>query len=347
MENEFYKYKLENEVITGSNQVHFDFQKVFPESSILQLPSFAEKFYAKRNCRFFRLLNNENVVGICLVSEYFFHAEIQFGPQVITDSEMGIFVEKICGFYRKRLYGQIKICLPTGLQKGTFESVFDHLSGIYSMRKDVKGNWSSLLLNLTEEREKIQSGYSENLKRNIKKAVQQGLHVRQIDHEKDILRLGVIFDKLYERRKLKSQWKDSPNTFLAWYRSAELSCKAMWFGVYNPKFELLGGIMLVNQKDMLFYQLGASDPEKRDLSIMHLCFHQAIIFAKENNFSFFDFGGYDTDAKENDQTYNINAFKKQFGGELVSSFPNLLIVLNRPMKILTDILINIRNRMFK
>jgi hypothetical protein len=345
MGNKIIQYRIENEVVTPNGKLPFiGFLTKFPESSILQIPSFAVKFYAKRNCRVFRLFKNDIIVGVCLVSEYLFNAEIQFGPQVISETDTGVFIEKICGFYKKRFYGQIKISFPTNIQNETCEEVVTYVSQKFALIKELIGNWSSLVIKLNEENQVIQKGYSENLKRNIKKAVQHGLSVRKINHEKDISGLGIIFDKLYQWRKVKPQWKDSSTTFLSWFRSEELLDKTIWFGVYNTNDDLLGGIMMVAQKDTLFYQLGASDPEERSLPILHLCFHQAIIFANENNFSFFDFGGYDTDAQEDDQTYNINSFKKQFGGELVTSFPNVLIVLNKPVKILIDLLMNIRNR---
>jgi hypothetical protein len=343
MENNTFLYRVENESVSHKEKVpDFDFQFFFPDSSVLQIPSFAVEFYANRNCRFFRLFKDEMLVGVCLVSEYLLNAEIQFGPQVISDTDIGIFVEKISYFYRKIFYGQIKINFPTSIYKVTFDEVVDHICEKFTITKEKKGNWSSLIIKLNEEIEKIQSGYSENLRRNIKKATQQGLLVRQITQEKDIIRLGNIFDKLYQKRNVKSQWKNSPATFLTWYQAVELQHKTIWFGVYNSNDKLLGGIMLVKQKNTVFYQLGATDPEERNLPVLHLCFHQALIFAKENHYSFFDFGGYDTDATEEDQTYNINSFKKQFGGELCTSFPNVLIVLNKPVKVMTDLLMSFR-----
>jgi lipid II:glycine glycyltransferase (peptidoglycan interpeptide bridge formation enzyme) len=197
---------------------------------------------------------------------------------------------------------------------------------------------------LREDKEEIQAGYSENLRRNIKKDLQLGLYVKQIQNEEDIRKLGVVFDKLYQWRKVKSQWHDSPTAFPAWHNAVELSKKVVWFGVFDSQDKLLGGIMMVNQSDTLFYQLGASDPEKRNLPVLHLCFHKAIMYAKENDFSFFDFGGYDTEANENDQTNNINQFKKQYGGQLISSNPNILVTLNKPVKFLLNFLMNFRNQ---
>jgi hypothetical protein len=320
----------------------FEFQAQFPESSVLQHPSFAVKFYPRRHFRVFLLKQSELLVGFCLVSEYLNQAEIQFAPHVVASENMVFFVEKICSFYRARWYGHINICFPSVSKVDIYERVIAHISKIHTVTKLEKGNWSSLILNLKEVKEKIHAGYSENLRRNIKKALQLGLYVNQIQKGEEIKRLGIIFDKLYQWRKVKSQWHDSPTTFLAWYNEAALSKKVIWLGVYDSHDDLLGGIMIVNQGDTLFYQLGASDPEKRNLPVLHLCFHQAILYAKENDFSFFDFGGYDTEANENDQTNNINQFKRQFGGLLISSNPNILITLNKPVKIIMNFLISFR-----
>jgi hypothetical protein len=319
-------------------------QEQFPESSILQHPAFADRFYAKRTYRIFRLYKNEVLMGFCLVSEYLFHAEIQFGPLIESYENMGSFIDKICSFYKKRFYGQIKICFPTGLTEDMYNSAIEYISESYEVTKYKVGNWSSLIIDLKEENEKIQERYSENLKRNIKKAIQKGLYVKQLQNEEDIKKLGVVFDKLYHWRKVHSQWNDSQATFMNWFRSVELHEKMIWFGVFNDKNELLGGIIMVNQGKTLFYQIGASDPEMRNLPVLHLCFHQALLYAKENNYSFFDFGGYDTDANENDQTYNINLFKKQFAGKRISSNPNVLITLHKPVKILFNFLMSFRKK---
>jgi hypothetical protein len=338
MENKSLHYSIENGVISSSGLKHsFDFQKIFSQSSVLQIPAFAGSFYAKRKCRFFRLIKNEIVIGVCLVSEYLIHAEIQFGPQVINDSDIGFFIGEICSFYRRKIYMQIKICFPSDLRQNIFESAVDYLSENLTLTKENKGTWSSLIINLNTENKKIQAGYSKNLKRNIKKAIQLGIYVRELNNPKDIKNLGAVFDKLYKWRKVKSQWNDSPATFLLWFESEELKKKIIWFGVYNSNNEMLGGVMFVNQGDTIFYQIGASDPEQRNLPILHLCFHHVILYAKENHFSFFDFGGYDTDTNENDQIHNINNFKRQFGGELVSSFPNIIVTLNKKIKCLYNI----------
>jgi len=50
------------------------------------------------------------------------------------------------------------------------------------------------------------------------------------------------------------------------------------------------------------------------LPIMHLLMYEAIKNAHSEKFKYFDFWGYNHFAEENDQVYNINHFKKGFGG---------------------------------
>jgi len=77
---------------------------------------------------------------------------------------------------------------------------------------------------------------------------------------------------------------------------------------------VLGGAILVYQGISVRYFKGTSDPDKRGLPILHLVIYEAIRKAKEDNFKYFDFWGYNHFANENDQLFNINQFKKLFGG---------------------------------
>ena len=86
--------------------------KNFHESSILQNPLFAVKYYPLRSIRYFVLLENETPIGGCLVSEYLLNAEIQFGPISNNSDDSIILINYISNYYKKRFYGKINLRLP-------------------------------------------------------------------------------------------------------------------------------------------------------------------------------------------------------------------------------------------
>jgi lipid II:glycine glycyltransferase (peptidoglycan interpeptide bridge formation enzyme) len=77
---------------------------------------------------------------------------------------------------------------------------------------------------------------------------------------------------------------------------------------------ILGGAIFAYQGISVRYLLGASDPERRDLPVLHPVIYKAIEMAKNNNLRYFDFWGYNHFADESDQASSINHFKKGFGG---------------------------------
>jgi lipid II:glycine glycyltransferase (peptidoglycan interpeptide bridge formation enzyme) len=59
---------------------------------------------------------------------------------------------------------------------------------------------------------------------------------------------------------------------------------------------------------------GTSDPDRRDIPMLHIVLYEAIKKAKAENFKYFDFWGYNHFVDENDQIFKINHFKKGFSG---------------------------------
>ena len=78
---------------------------------------------------------------------------------------------------------------------------------------------------------------------------------------------------------------------------------------------MIGGIIAVYQGKTVRMYKGASDPERRDIPISHLLVYEIIQRAKNDNFKYLDLWGYNHFVDKNDQVYNINTFKRGFGGE--------------------------------
>ena len=91
--------------------------------------------------------------------------------------------------------------------------------------------------------------------------------------------------------------------------------------------KVIGGVLLVFQGITVRFFRGTSDPDRRELPVLHLALYEAIKTAKTDNFKYFDFWGYNHVVDENDQVYNINHFKKGFGGYYTFFAKNMNISL--------------------
>jgi lipid II:glycine glycyltransferase (peptidoglycan interpeptide bridge formation enzyme) len=77
---------------------------------------------------------------------------------------------------------------------------------------------------------------------------------------------------------------------------------------------ILGGAIFAYQGISVRYLLGASDPERRDLPVLHPVLYKAIEMTGHSKFKYFDFWGFNHFAVESDQAIHINHFKRGFGG---------------------------------
>jgi lipid II:glycine glycyltransferase (peptidoglycan interpeptide bridge formation enzyme) len=77
---------------------------------------------------------------------------------------------------------------------------------------------------------------------------------------------------------------------------------------------LVGGLIIIFQGTSARYFKGVSDPERRDMPIMHVGIFEAIKYCKMNGYLTFDLWGYNHFVDERDQVFYINRFKKGFSG---------------------------------
>lgn len=319
-------YKLSGKSISEALK---ESEEIWNNGSVLQNPFFARLFYKNRAARCFLLYKNNTVVASCVTTELLHVAEIQFGPLGNDDKDIIELLTLIISFYKKRWYASIRFCFPNEFTSGLIESKIDYLKKKFSnCLLTVRGHWSTYEIDLSRDESKILSGYSGNHRRDIEKAVRQGLVVEKITQPEKILLLAEVIDNTYRFRKIKAQWGSSVKMFPKWFQVLEKFNRVYWYGIFNGENRLLGGILLIIEKNRLIYQMGAADPEFRKQPVLHLCLHHALLQAKKEGFGIFDFGGCDKEAKAGTQTFYINMFKRHFGGEIKSYSPLYELRLN-------------------
>jgi lipid II:glycine glycyltransferase (peptidoglycan interpeptide bridge formation enzyme) len=102
--------------------------------------------------------------------------------------------------------------------------------------------------------------------------------------------------------------------------------------------------LLAFQVNTVLYFKGSSDPNSRHLPVLHMAIWEGIKMAKRLGFDFFDLWGYNHFAKENDQVFFINRFKKGFGGEYIF-YPKKIYFIYKPLRYkLLQLLKKVKNK---
>ena len=94
---------------------------------------------------------------------------------------------------------------------------------------------------------------------------------------------------------------------------------------------VVGGVIIIYQGKSARYFKSASDPERRDIPVMHLGLFDAIKFCKTEGFSTFDLWGYNHFVDDKEQIFYINKFKKGFSRNF-TFYPKRMHFELRPFK---------------
>ncbi len=162
----------------------------------------------------------------------------------------------------------------------------------------------------TTSLESVDQKLDRNRKRNIRKAVGQGVVIDTEPSNEDLKRYYAMLTELY-RTKVKTPLY--PFEFFERLRKVEGS---KFFMVKTPTGELTGGLVCVCLEGRAVYVWMAcgEDRQFRELSPSVMANYAGIRFAAENGFSRFDFMGA---GRPDDGGYGVRDFKLDFGGTLV------------------------------
>ena len=162
----------------------------------------------------------------------------------------------------------------------------------------------------TTSTEAVNGRLDRNRRRNIKKAVENGVFIDDNPTEKELEAFYAMLDDLF-RTKVKSPLY--PYEFFAKLRTLPSS---RFFMAKNAEGELLGGLVCVALEGRAVYAWAAcgDDQNHRSLSPSVMANYAGICHAAENGYPRFDFMGA---GKPDDGGYGVRDFKLKFGGELV------------------------------
>ncbi len=281
--------------------------------AVEQLPGWTEMFYRSKIC-YFWLENESEIKSFCQIQEKWGSAQIYFGP-VCSDKDLMVSsLDEILKHYRKKRYYYIGIQMyfKSGYDTDYIEYL---LNRKYKIRYifDSENTRSSIELDLSYSEDDIWQNLRSGHKKNIKKNFKIGTSVDIVKDEEGLKSFIDIYYKMCKARNIDDSELSSKNINEI-YRFLKDNKRGEIILIRDQSGIVLGGAILVYQGITVRYLKGASDPDRKDLPILHQVIYEAILSAKKNNFKYFDFWGYTHFVDEDDQLFNINQFKKGFGG---------------------------------
>lgn len=183
-----------------------------------------------------------------------------------------------------------------------WRDVFEQNGFMYEPHYDVIVDTSSI--------ETLNGRLDRNRRRNIKKAVENGIIIDKNPSENDIRAFYCILEELY---KTKVKTPLYPYEFFIRLRElpSSLYCIAK-----APDDMIIGGLVCITFEGKAVYAWYAcgEDGQYKNLSPSVMSNYAGICHAAENGFSRFDFMGA---GKPDDGGYGVRDFKLKFGGDLV------------------------------
>jgi lipid II:glycine glycyltransferase (peptidoglycan interpeptide bridge formation enzyme) len=304
-----FKSELEDNELEGIKT----FCKSVDYCSIEQSIGWNQMLY-KTRIRYFYLIDDNVIKSFSQINERFKFAQIIYGP-VCCDKDLMIdSINEIINYYKKRgfIYLGIQLYYKSGYETDYIEYLLNnkHKINYFFNNKNTK---SSIEIDLQESIDDIYRKIRENHKRNIKKALKSEIKIDILKNAEELMAFSEIYSKMSKARQIEASGLTSDN-IKDIYNYLIINNKGQVLLAKDKNDVVLGGIILVYQGISVRYLLGASDPERRDIPILHIVLYEAIIKSKAENFRYFDFWGFNHFASENDQVYQINHFKLGFGG---------------------------------
>lgn len=301
------------------------FLNCFPNLSIEQNPEIADLVRYGELLYIVVVEKSDKIMAYSILSlklkkiAYFY-----FGPLILEQGIASEILNLIISKLNELNVWQVKfVGLPIS------EETYNNLKINYfiEFNKD-EFNWATRLIDLRRPKESIENQFSENLRRNIKKAQANEVRTIPVTEKKDITKIAHGYCDMYIERGLKVNRDLTVRQFNSLYELLQKKPELGYiYKVVSSMGKILGSLVLLKQGDSLFYFRGYSNKDIK-LPINHIGFYDAIFKAKNDGYSYFDFGGYSLESQKS-QLDGINRFKDSFGGEMKLYHKTIVVILNK------------------
>lgn len=326
----FFKYQLQSREL----DVLSAFFDSIPNAVAEQSVNLADILNPGTKCYFWTEENNI-VTSSAIILErqvsVFKIADIKFGPLASDISQMPAILVAIRNYYLRK--GFMELTVQLGIQvSGDSELLEYKLNQQSEVRYYYdRNNWSSISINLKQDEDSIFRSFSKGHKSDIKKASKLSLRVITEISEAELETFTSVYIKMNNARGLSLNENLARETFIKLFRELNEGKNGMFILVADDHSRIIGGIVVLFQNGTARYYKGAADPEFRTIPVLHVAIWEAIRRSRSLGFSHFDLWGYNHFVKEGEQVFNINKFKKGFGGEF-TFFPKRMYFIFKPLQ---------------
>ncbi len=327
----FFKYNISDTEIDQIKRFYNSLDLV----TIEQYPKWNEVIedYSSKVCYFLAKENEETVCFAQIkeigIKSIHFTAQIEFGP-IFKDADFLIkSMEKIHRYYKRKgfTYLFIQLAIPTGAISDYIECKLNQLLKIRYIFD--RQNKTSILVDLKPQEEEIFRNFSKGHKSAVKKAIREGIITKEVDSIDEVSALSEIYIKMCQSRKLSINIEKTKRQFKNIFIFLKEERKGIMLIVKDRLGTVIGGLIAVFEGNRVRYYKGTSDPERKNIPILHLAFWEVIKRAKREGFKYFDLWGYNHYVDDKDQIFYLNRFKKGFGGKYIF-YPKIMHIDLKP-----------------
>mgnify|MGYP001227278591 CR=1 FL=1 len=245
--------------------------------------------------------------GIPIIKSLASHSMIRGGPLIKNDINASQILDSLLEEYLKKVS---KICLYTRIYN------LYNPQTISILRK--KGfrhkNYFDVVINLSKGKDKLWSQMAKNRRNGITKSRRMGVKVLSTNDTEHFEEAYVLF---------KSEYSNYNHPFPSFSVFQEVIDNLIKKGKANlfvalMDRKIISSILILCSNNYVYYWYGGSLHKYRKYNGNELLIWNAIEWAHDEGFTFFDFGG----AGDSTSNKGIRAFKKKFGGLLIN-FGNL------------------------
>jgi|GEM_PF-1797676 len=252
---------------------------------------------------------------------------ISFGP-ICSDENLFPLLAASCIKALQEYGFKIIRFQPPGIQLKIWNKTLSHLQEkctSFSLPSEL--NWSTLILDISLSEEELVKSFSENHRRSLKKAKNENLVIEQVTDIKEMNDFAKGLCKMYGARKIPNDLEIEKERLKNLFVFSVEKKNGLILSVKKGA-QLLGGIILIKHNNSIFYLLGFSDPDFKNIPVNHLLFLKSFEWAKSLGCNSFDFGGYGRPGYADNQVLNINRFKEGFKGRRIDYPDTILIAKN-------------------
>jgi lipid II:glycine glycyltransferase (peptidoglycan interpeptide bridge formation enzyme) len=319
-------------VKTTLNNTELDQAKNFfgqaPYSAFLQNPEY-EKVIGKNALHVLLYGEDSNsIIGYALAeAKKKLLTTISFGP-ICADEDLFPALAISCIKALQEYGFKIIRFQPPLIQSHTWNKTLSHLQKKFtSFSLPSELNWTTLILDISPSEDNLIKSFSENHRRSIKKAKNENLVIEQINSIKEMNGFAEGLCKMYAARKIPNNLEIEKERLKNLFVFA-VEKKNGLILIVKKGTQLLGGIILIKHNKSIFYFIGFSDPDYKNIPVNHLLFLKSFECAKSLGCNSFDFGGYGRPGYADEQVLNINRFKDGFKGKRIDHPDTILIAKN-------------------